>query len=301
MSAAVILFASVAFAAQTPQPPTTRPPNQPACAQVSADALTDTAVGEICAGDDAARLANTVSADASAKKRAWQSAAEHYRKASTLTTKSTTKLLALNALADLYDARRLDDVNQMQTTLRELIALAPDDFSYLYRLARVQEDHGLTDAAEDTLLQARRGKPDEVEPYRQLAQFYSRRVTATALRKQEAQAGALGGTRPGEPDENGVYRVGGSVVAPTRVDIPYPPEALAAGAQGVVIMEVTIDAVGGVSNAKVVRSVPMLDGAAVQGVSNWHFQPTVVNGQAAPVKMMVTVNFVPPQTSQQAR
>jgi len=285
MTGAAVLFAS-ALAAQFAQ--TGRPP----CEQVSADTLTDTAVPEICAGDDAARSANSV-LDDRGKKRAWQAAAEHYRRASTLSPKTSTKLVVLNALVNLYDAKRLDDVNQMQATLRELIALAPDDLSYLYRLARIQEDHGLTDAAEDTLLQARRSKPDEVEPYRQLAQFYSRRITATALRRQEAQAGALGGTRPGEPDENGVYRVGGAVVAPTRVDIPYPQDALAAGAQGVVIMEVSIDAVGSVSNAKVVRSVPMLDGAAVQGVSNWHFKPTVVNGQAVPVKMMVTVNFAP--------
>src|SRR5665213_1332462 len=220
MSAAVILFASAVFAAQSPTP-TTRPSNQPACEQVSADALTDVAVGEVCAGDDAARLANAALADASAKKRAWETAAGHYRRASTLSLKSSTKIVALNALANLYDAKRLDDVNQMQTTLRELVALAPDDVSYLYRLAKVQEDHGLIDAAEDTLLQVHHGKPDEVEPYRQLAQFYSRRITATALRKQEAQAGALGGTHPGEPDENGVYRVGGAVIAPPTRYTPF--------------------------------------------------------------------------------
>src|SRR5205085_4732534 len=136
-----------------------------------------------------------------------------------------------------------------------------DDLSFVFRLARVQEDHGFIDAAEDSLLQARRSKPDDVEPYRQLAQFYSRRITATALRRQEAQPGALGATRPGEPDENGVYRVGGAVMAPTKVEVPYPAEAIAAGVQGVVIVEVTIDAVGNVSNANVVRSIPMLDDA----------------------------------------
>lgn len=291
MSVAAVLLA-FALGAQSAAAQTTRPSNQSACAQVSADALTDTAVSEICAGDETARSADNAS-DASAKKRAWESAAEHYRRGATLSPKSSTKIMALNALANVYDTKRLDDVNQAQTTLRELVALAPDDLSYVYRLARVQEDHGLIDAAEDTLMQARRGQPNEIEPYRQLAQFYSRRITATALRKQEAQATALGGTRPGEPDENGVYRVGGAVMAPTKVDVPYPAEAIASGAQGVVIMEVTIDPVGNVSNAKVVRSIPVLDGAAMQGVSNWHFKPTVVNGQAVPVKMMVTVNFTP--------
>src|SRR6266550_3828077 len=230
MSVAAALFLSVLTAQSA-----TRPSSQPACEQVSADALTDTAVSEICAGDDAARSANNATRD-SEKKRAWITAAEHYRHGATLSPKTATKIIALTAVANLYDVSRLDDVNEMQTTLRELIKLAPDDQSYLYRLARVQENHGLIDAAEETLLQARRGKPDEVEPYRQLAQFYSRRITVTALRKQEAQPGALGGTRVGEPDENGVYRVGGPVMAPTRVEVPYPAEAIAAGVQGVVIV-----------------------------------------------------------------
>jgi len=287
MSVAAALL-SFALAAQS----VARPSGQTACEQISADALTDTAVPEICAGDDAARSAGNATRDAE-KKRAWTTAAEHYRRGATLSPKARTKIIALNAVASLYDVSRLDDVNGMETTLRELIALAPDDQAYVYRLARVQENHGLVDAAEDTLLQARRGKPDEVEPYRQLAQFYARRITATALRKQEAQAGALGGTRIGEPDENGVYRVGGPVMAPTKVEVPYPADAIAAGVQGVVIVEVTIDPGGNVSNAKVVRSIPMLDSAAMQGVSNWHFKPTLVNGQAVPVKMMVTVNFAP--------
>jgi TonB family protein len=35
----------------------------------------------------------------------------------------------------------------------------------------------------------------------------------------------------------------------------------------------------------------MLDAAALAAVRNWHFQPTMVNGQAVPVRMTVTVNF----------
>jgi TonB family protein len=178
--------------------------------------------------------------------------------------------------------------------LRDLIALTPDDLSPVYRLAQAQEDHRLIDAAEDTLLQARRRKPDEIEPNRRLAQFYSRLVTSTALRKQEAQTAPFRNTRPGEPDENGVYRIGGSVTPPRKVDVPYPIEAIGSGAQGVVVMEVTVDPAGNVSDAAVLRSIPQFDAAAMQGVFNWHFQPTMVNGEAVPVKMNVTVNFVPP-------
>jgi hypothetical protein len=81
------------------------------------------AVGEVCAGDDAARLANAASATASDKQRAWKSAAEHYRRASTLSQKPSTKIVALNALANLYDATRVNDFNQLELTLRELLAL----------------------------------------------------------------------------------------------------------------------------------------------------------------------------------
>jgi TonB family protein len=35
----------------------------------------------------------------------------------------------------------------------------------------------------------------------------------------------------------------------------------------------------------------MLDEAALTAVRRWHFTPTVVNGQAVPVRMTVTVNF----------
>jgi len=71
----------------------------------------------------------------------------------------------------------------------------------------------------------------------------------------------------------------------------YPPEARAAGIQGVVLAEIVIDGEGSVIDARVVRSVPLLDEAALKAVKNWRFTPTVVNGQAVPVRMIVTVNF----------
>ena len=89
-----------------------------------------------------------------------------------------------------------------------------------------------------------------------------------------------------------IYRVGGSVVPPPRLDRPvYPPEAAAAGVEGVVIAELVIDESGEVKDAKIVRSIPLLDDAALKAVRNWHYEPTIVNGQPVPVRMTVTVNF----------
>jgi protein TonB len=123
-----------------------------------------------------------------------------------------------------------------------------------------------------------------------LAQFYARLVTA--LHKQQAQKEPQAASNPGDPDENGVYRVGGSVTPPSRLDVPhFTPEAQAAGIQGVVVAEVVIDPSGKVTDTKVVQSIPLLDEEALRAVRNWHFAPTLVNGQPVPVRMNVNVNF----------
>jgi len=89
--------------------------------------------------------------------------------------------------------------------------------------------------------------------------------------------------------------VGGSVQPPRRLKgVPpvYPPNALSAGVQGVVIVEATIGADGHVAAARVLRSIALLDAAALEAVSQWEFAPTTLNGEPVPIVMTVTVNFV---------
>ena len=184
-----------------------------------------------------------------------------------------------------------DRPQRLEPILRELIGLQPNDLAPIFRLAKLQEERGFLEDAEQTLLDARRQKPDEIEAYKKLAQFYLRRVTAlhaeTESRKTDRPAPG-----PGERDENGVYRVGGSVAPPPRLDRPvYPPEAAAAGVEGVVIAELVIDEAGEVKDAKIMRSIPLLDDAALKAVRNWRYEPTVVDGRPVPVRMTVTVNF----------
>jgi protein TonB len=88
--------------------------------------------------------------------------------------------------------------------------------------------------------------------------------------------------------------VGGNIRTPTKVkDVKpqYPPIAQSARVQGVVIIEATIGANGKVQEAKVLRSIPLLDAAALEAVRQWEFTPTTLNGQPVPVIMTVTVNF----------
>jgi serine/threonine-protein kinase len=89
-------------------------------------------------------------------------------------------------------------------------------------------------------------------------------------------------------------RVGGNIAPPTRVKnvAPvYPAIAQSARVQGVVIVEATIARDGKVSAVKVLRSIPLLDDAALEAVKQWEYTPTLLNGVAVPVIMTVTVNF----------
>lgn len=88
--------------------------------------------------------------------------------------------------------------------------------------------------------------------------------------------------------------VGGNIRPPTRVVYVapvYPQLALAARKEGTVILQAVIDETGHVREVKVLRSVQLLDDAAIQAVANWKFTPTLLNGTAVPVVMTVTVAF----------
>ena len=89
-------------------------------------------------------------------------------------------------------------------------------------------------------------------------------------------------------------RIGGAIKEPRKtrqVNPVYPQEAVAARIQGVVILECTISPEGKVVQVKTLRSVPMLEAAAVEAVKQWEYTPTLLNGVPVPVIMTVTVNF----------
>ncbi len=89
-------------------------------------------------------------------------------------------------------------------------------------------------------------------------------------------------------------RVGGSIKPPTKVrDVKpvYPEIAQTARVQGVVICEALIGPDGKVADARILRSIPLLDQAAIDAVRQWEFTPTLLNGNPVPVIMTTTVNF----------
>jgi len=108
--------------------------------------------------------------------------------------------------------------------------------------------------------------------------------------------GVVGGLPepPPPPPPPPPVRVGGNIKPPTKTkNVPpvYPPIAQSARVQGVVIIEATIGPAGRVQEARVIRSIPLLDAAALDAVKQWEFSPTLLNGVPVPVIMTVTVNF----------
>ena len=89
-------------------------------------------------------------------------------------------------------------------------------------------------------------------------------------------------------------RPGGDIKVPKKVlhvAPVYPSIAQQARVEGTVIIEATIGVDGRVKDARILRSKPLLDQAAIDAVMQWRFTPTLLNGVPVPVLMTVTVTF----------
>ena len=73
--------------------------------------------------------------------------------------------------------------------------------------------------------------------------------------------------------------------------IAYP--AGLSGQQGTVVLQVLIGRDGTVQDAKFLQGSFMFARAAIEGVKQWKFKPYLMNGRAAAVQTMLTVNFKP--------
>jgi protein TonB len=79
---------------------------------------------------------------------------------------------------------------------------------------------------------------------------------------------------------------------PIKITQPkYPPDAFVKKIEGTVDVEILIDSTGRVTKAKVVRSIPMLDRAAVETVQQWVFSPAIKNGRPVATIASAPVTF----------
>jgi TonB family protein len=89
-------------------------------------------------------------------------------------------------------------------------------------------------------------------------------------------------------------RVGGGVQESKllkKVEPIYPELAKRARVQGKVVLMVTVDEQGYVSDARVMEGHPLLNDAAVSAVKKWRYSPTLLNGAPVPVIATVTIVF----------
>ena len=157
-------------------------------------------------------------------------------------------------------------------------------------------------AAVDAELKAQEGKwfksYDRTRELAAAAKAAGDRAAAEALAVKE-KAEALAAKEQADAAarakaKTAAVRVGGKIEAPIKMnDVQpiYPAIARSAHVAGAVTIEATIGTDGKVIDAKVVRSIPLLDQAALDAVRQWEYRPTFLNGVPVPVLVTVTVNF----------
>lgn len=112
-------------------------------------------------------------------------------------------------------------------------------------------------------------------------------LTIGLLAARYANAGQSGSEAP-------AVHVGGNVKPPLKVKDAkpvYPEIARQSRTQGVVILEITIGTDGKVKAVKALKSITLLEAAAVDAAKKWEFKPTIIDGKPTAVIMPVAVNF----------
>lgn len=106
--------------------------------------------------------------------------------------------------------------------------------------------------------------------------------------------GTPGGTPGGVPGGTGVAPVTDYDRPPRPVHMTqpvYPQDAFVKKVEGTVEVEIVIDAGGTVVEARVVRSVPLLDSAALATVREWRFLPALRRGQPVAARAFAPITF----------
>jgi TonB family protein len=214
---------------------------------------------------------------------------------------SVTLMITLDELGRVAEARRIR-LSLTSTTPPVSLTLGDtsSDAEARFRINRSAEQSNVvralaaafTDAAVRAVGQWRYDPPASGPISFPVSVNFSETAGATTV-----QGGLARGrvSDPGPVWSEGALRVGGTIRTPTKIrDVRpvYPPIAQAARVSGVVILEARIGPEGYVEDAHVLRSIPLLDQAALDAVMQWRFRPTLLNGQAVPVIMTMTVNFV---------
>jgi protein TonB len=114
--------------------------------------------------------------------------------------------------------------------------------------------------------------------------------------------GVLGGVsngpppppQPAAPPKKVIYRIGGEVKPPRQtvnVQPVYSVIARTAQVEGVVTVVAVIDEKGNVVQARAVSGPALLLEPALQAVTKWKYEPTILDGMPVSIEMQVSVLF----------
>ena len=101
-------------------------------------------------------------------------AVENYQLAADRIEDPRMKQLSMEYLVASYGIDKLNDPGQAEPIVRRMIELNPEETTNYFALAKLYEDSGLYDMAEDTLVSARNMRPEDASVYLQLAGYYNR-------------------------------------------------------------------------------------------------------------------------------
>jgi TonB family protein len=158
------------------------------------------------------------------------------------------------------------------TALVEAVRYGAPGVVHLLVLANAEVDRASGDG-ESALTLAKRFEDDRI---------------LALLTKREAVPSSGGGAarRP--------VAVGGAVQPPKKIrSVPpqYPERAQREGVRGTVVLRLGIDEQGRVEDVQLIRSIPLLDAAAVDAVRQWRYAPTLLDGVRTAVKHTASLSF----------
>ena len=102
------------------------------------------------------------------------------------------------------------------------------------------------------------------------------------------------GTEPGKRAPISAGVLNGKAISLPRPD--YPAEAKAAGAEGVVVIQVTVDEQGNVTEARALSGPKMLLEVSVNAAFQAKFSPTLLQGEPVKVTGVIVYNFGRPMS-----
>jgi len=226
------------------------------------------------AGDDRARV-----------ERQYQAVLEQYRDAEQQFRASNAQQLAAEQARAVEQLREYE--RQLDQAARQFEANR-DSQADLEALARAARE------AADALRRAAAGDASA----RAQAEAATVRLRE-AQRKLEAaraqQSASVDGSQPlRSPSGRAPVQITAAVTRPVPIKSPKPQhsaEAMRARIEGTVTLEVLVDERGLVADARVLKSIPLLDQSALEAARQWEFKPAMLNGEPVPVLIQLELNF----------